>query len=274
MQDIILSWKEEFAWTTVLDILIVLFLTYQFYKLVKGTAALNISLSIVGIYIFWKFTQQFNMPLTTEILDRIISMGVIALVILFQPEIRRALFLMGTPTFINNRKNKRRLLNRLMSKTNRKKELSITPIIQSCMHLSSSNTGGLMVITQQNSLPQIAATGEYINASVSSSLLENIFYKNSPLHDGAVLITNNRIESARCILPVTNNKNISEDLGLRHRSAIGVTEQSDAIAIIVSEQNGAISYCLFGEITYNVSPSQLRNLLEELFEDVELEKIN
>lgn len=266
MQDILELWRHNFQWVQGLDILIFCFLAYQFYKLVKGTAALNISLSIIGIYIFWKITVYYKMPLTSEILDRVISMGFLAIVVVFQPEIRRFLFMLGTPDFIKQRK-KHSILKRLYVRPSYHKELDITPIIQACMHMSQSNTGALIVLTQQNNLPSIIATGEKIHANISSALIENIFYKNSPLHDGAIVIENNKIAAARCILPVTSNKDISEDLGLRHRSAIGATEQSDALAVIVSEQTGAISYCKFGEITYDVNATQLRDRLEEEFSE-------
>jgi uncharacterized protein (TIGR00159 family) len=143
--------------------------------------------------------------------------------------------------------------------------LSIDPIIQACQKMSHSRTGALVVIANKNELPTFVNSGEIIEANVSKQLLENIFFKNSPLHDGAVIIVNNRIRAARCILPVSGNRNISHDLGLRHRSAMGITEQSDAIAIVVSEQTGKISYCKKGELTLDIQPSQLKDFLEEEF---------
>ena len=125
-------------------------------------------------------------------------------------------------------------------------------------------------LKQLNRLPGTVATGEHLDAIVSSALIEDIFFKNSPLHDGALIIEKNRIVAARCILPVTNNKDVSANLGLRHRSAIGITEQSDALAIVCSEETGAISYCLFGSVTYNVSPTQLRAKIEEFFEETKI----
>lgn len=261
-------WIENFTFAQALDIFIVFFLAYQIYKLLKGTSALNIILSIIGIYIFWKIAQQFGMPLTTEILDRIISMGLLAIVVVFQPEIRRALFMLSTPTAIKN-KRRRWWVSRLKVKGIQKRELNITQLIQACMHMSQEKTGALIVLTQLNRLPGTIATGEKIDGYVSSALIENIFFKNSPLHDGALIIEKNKIVAARCILPVTTNKNISAALGLRHRSAIGVTEQSDALAIVCSEETGSISYCLFGNVTYNVTPTQLRAQIEEFFQEKE-----
>lgn len=260
----VVQWIENLDFAQMLDLLIVAFLAYQFYKLVKGTSALNIVLSIIGIYIFWKIAQQFSMPLTTEILDRIISMGFLALVIVFQPEIRRALFMISTPTAMKNRR-KWWFMGRLKRRGTQRRELDITPVIQACMHMSQEKTGALIILTQLNRLPGTVATGERVDALISSALIENIFFKNSPLHDGAMIIEKNKIIAARCILPVTSNKNISTSLGLRHRSAIGITEQSDSLAIVVSEETGAISFCLFGNVTYNVSPTQLRAKIEEFF---------
>ncbi|MEG1498600.1 MAG: diadenylate cyclase CdaA [Bacteroidales bacterium] len=257
-------WIQNFSLIQGIDIFIVLFIAYQFYKLVKGTTALNITLSIIGIYIFWKISQQLSMPLTSEILDRVISMGFLALVVVFQPEIRRFLFMLSTPTAIKS-KRQHHLLKRLLSKSNHKQMLDITPIIQACMHMSQNKTGALIVLVQLNRLPGVVSTGESMQSAISCALIENIFFKNSPLHDGALIIENNKISAARCILPVTSNKEISTDLGLRHRSAIGVTEQSDALAIVVSEETGSISYSIFGSITYDVSPAQLRAQIEEFF---------
>lgn len=260
-------WFSTFTFAQAIDIFIVFFLVYQLYKLVKGTSALNIVLSIIGIYIFRKIAQLLGMPLTIEILDRIISMGLLGIVVVFQPEIRRALFMLSTPTAI---KNKRRMwwVSRLKVKSS-KRELNITQLIQSCMHMSQEKTGALIVLTQLNRLPGTVATGERIDGLVSSALIENIFFKNSPLHDGALIIEKNKIVAARCILPVTSNKNVSANLGLRHRSAIGVTEQSDALAIVCSEETGSISYCMFGSVTYNVTPTQLRAKIEEFFQESE-----
>lgn len=258
------EWFLNLDFIQIIDLAIVAFLAYQFYKIVKGTSALNVVLSIIGIYIFWKIAQQFELSLTTEILDRVISMGFLALVIVFQPEIRRALFMLSTPGAIQN-KRKWLIFGRLNTRRITRRELSITPIIQACMHMSQEKTGALIILTQLNRLPGTVATGEKVDALISSALIENIFFKNSPLHDGALIIERNKILAARCILPVTANKNVSAALGLRHRSAIGITEQSDALAIVVSEETGSISYCLFGNVTYNVSPTQLRAKIEEFF---------
>ncbi len=264
------TWLENFSFFQALDIAIVAFLIYQIYKLVKGTSALNIVVAIIGIFIIWKIAAQLSMPITAEILDRVVSMGLLAIVVVFQPEIRRFLFMLTTPTAIIDRRKRFGWMSRFRVKGIQKKELNITQVVQACVHMSQEKTGALIVLTQLNRLPGTVATGERLDAIVSSALIENIFFKNSPLHDGALIIEKNKIIAARCILPVTSNKNVSANLGLRHRSAIGVTEQSDALAIVCSEETGSISYCLFGNVTYNVTPTQLRAKIEEFFQEKEL----
>ncbi|MCX6230974.1 MAG: diadenylate cyclase CdaA [Bacteroidetes bacterium] len=246
----------------IIDIVLVAYLFYELYKLIKGTAAINIFIGIISIYLMWKLVRILEMELLTEILGQFISVGVIALIVVFQPEIRRFLLLLGTPGFIS-KKSKRFLFWRIYM--GNESSLNIDPIIQACQKMSQSKTGALLVIANKNELQTFVNTGDLIEANISMQLLENIFFKNSPLHDGAVIIVNNRIRAARCILPVSGNRNISHDLGLRHRSAMGITEQSDAIAIVVSEQSGKISYCKKGELTLDIQPSQLKDFLDEEF---------
>ncbi len=243
-----------------IDILLVAYLFYELYKLIKGTAAINIFIGIIAIYLMWKLVRALEMALLSEILGQFISVGVIALIVVFQPEIRRFLLLLGTPRFIQNKPKRFMFWKINMINENL---LSIDPILQACQRMSISRTGALIVIARKNELQTFVNTGVLIDASISTPLIENIFYKNSPLHDGALIIIDNKIKAARCILPVSGNRNISDELGLRHRSAIGITEQSDAITIIVSEQTGMISYCKMGQLTTDVQPAQLKTLLEE-----------
>lgn len=267
--NLFLNWIENFTWNQALDLAIILFLAYELFRLVRGTSALNILLSIIGVYVCWQIALALEMPVVSGLLDRVISMGLLGIVVIFQPELRRFLFMLSTGAIRKQREQK--LLKRVFMKTWGKRPLHITQIIQACIHMSLSRTGALIILTQQNKLPAVISTGERMDAMISSSLIENIFFKNSPLHDGAMIIENNKIIAARCILPVTTNKEVSANLGLRHRSAIGVTEQSDALAIIVSEETGSVSYCQFGEITYDVSPSQLRAEIEKFFAEAEEE---
>ena len=249
----------------IVDILLVAYLFYELYKLIRGTAAINIFIGILAIYLIWKLVRDLEMTLLSEILGQFISVGVIALIVVFQPEIRRFLLLLGTPGFI--RKKPKRFMFWKINLLN-ENILSIDPILQACQRMSNNKTGALIVIARKNELQTFVNTGIMLDATISTPLIENIFYKNSPLHDGAMIIIDNKIRAAKCILPVSGNRNISNDLGLRHRSAIGITEQSDAITIVVSEQTGKISYCKMGQLTNDIQPAQLKNLLEEEFNDI------
>lgn len=245
-------------WLDVVDILIVSIIMYQLYKLVKGTVAIRIFLGILAIYLFWKIAEAFQMELLGEILGQFIGVGVLALIIVFQQEIRRFLLLIG-----NNRlftKNKR-LFKLLQLKETPKKDLHIAPIVTATKRLSKTKTGALIIIDTHSELKLYTTSGEKIGAKISSSLLENIFFKNSPLHDGGVIIEDNEIKAARCILPVSDNQSFPSHFGLRHRSAAGITEISQAIAIIVSEETGKISLSKKGEIQHNINSDELEQLI-------------
>ncbi len=243
-----------------IDILLVAILLYQFYRLIKGTNAINIFLGIISVYIFYKIVKALHMELLGEILSAFISVGFIALIVVFQPEIRKFLFLLGTPNFITQKHRrflfwKLRLLDTI--------PLDIETLVQTSEALAATRTGALIIIARQNELNSYIETGERIDSLVSGQLLQNIFFKNSPLHDGAVIIRENRIIAARCILPVTANQDIPVTLGTRHRAALGITEQSDAIALVISEQTGKISICIHGELTIGLEASELQKALEE-----------
>lgn len=246
----------------VIDILLVAVLLYQFYNLIKGTGAINIFLGIIAFYIIWKLVRALHMELLSEILGAFISVGFIALIVVFQPEIRRFLFLVGTPNFMSN-KPKRFFFWRL--RLVNPNQLEIHHIIDACKKMSETKTGALIVLAGRNELKSFASTGEAIDARISAQLLENIFFKNSPLHDGAVIIFDNRIVAARCILPVSDKLDLPEGLGLRHRAAIGITEQSDALSIIVSEQSGKISISANGVLQQNLNETALMEILEKRF---------
>jgi uncharacterized protein (TIGR00159 family) len=248
----------EIRWLDIIDILLVAVLLYLLYNLVKGTVAISILLGIVAIFIIWRIVDVLEMQLLRQILGAFISVGFIALIIIFQPEIRQFLLAVGKGSFINRRRG--RFLWWKIGE--RSKSLDIDKIVKACQRMSNVKEGALIVVTRQNELQTIVDTGEYVDAEISVELIENIFFPNSPLHDGAIIITDNRIRAARCILPVTRNKKLPASLGLRHRAAIGVTENSDALAFIVSEQTGKISFAVDGEIKRNIAPAQLHDLLK------------
>ncbi len=247
--------------TDVIDILLVAFLLYELYNLLKGTVAINIFVGIVAIFLLWKLVSALQMELLSEMLGAFISVGFIALIVVFQPEIRQFLLLIGTPRFVNKTRSRMSFMNFAMAKDSK---LDVDPVVSACRKMSGTKTGALIIIAKMNELRQYVETGQILNAKISDQLLLNIFFKNGPLHDGAVIIVNDSIKSARCILPVSSKK-LSVNLGLRHRAAVGVTEKTDAIALIVSEETGEISYSKKGILVNNVNPSHLKNFLEKEF---------
>jgi len=246
----------------VIDILLVAFLLYEVYYLLKGTVAINIFFGIVAIFFIWQLTAVLQMQLLRQILGAFFSVGFIALFIIFQPEIRQFLFNLGKPNFIQGRR--RRFLFWRYGDVN-VGALDIDKLVHACQRMSNIKQGALIVISRENELMAIRDTGQAIHADISIELLENIFFPNSPLHDGAVIISHNKIQAARCILPVSKSHFLPSNLGLRHRAAVGVSEISDAIAIVVSEQTGRISYAREGQLTKNVKPNELQDFLQTEF---------
>ncbi len=242
----------------IIDILLVAALLYVLYNLLKGTVAINIFFGIVAIFLIWRIVKALEMDLLSEILGAFISVGFIALIVIFQPEIRKFLLALGTPGFIRKKRKKFLFWN-----LNFQNPIDIDQIILACQRMADSKEGALIVIAQRNELRQFIETGEIIDANISSQLIENIFYKNSPLHDGAMIIADNRIKAAGCILPVSSSPEIPKRMGLRHRAAIGITEQSDAIAIVISEQTGKLALSKEGEIFRSLQPAKLKTMLEE-----------
>lgn len=249
----------DFRIVDVLDILIVAVLLFELYKLTKGTAAVKIFWMLALIYVIWKVVAFFHFTMLSDLMGELVSVGVLAVIILFQPEIRKFLLYIGDGRlmrFFSERFVKQ------SKKTNYAEE--IEAVKEACRHMSATKTGALIIFARQTPLDEFLNTGEMIDAKPSAELLENIFFKNSPLHDGAVIIKNHRITAARCILPVSKNRDLPQEVGLRHRSALGATEFTDAIAVVVSEQTGNISVCHNGEMTRDLTSSTLRQMLEEI----------
>ncbi len=229
----------------IVDIFLVASLLYSLYYLLRGTAAINIFLGIVSIFIVWKLVSLLQMELLSEILGAFVSVGFIALIIIFQPEIRQFLLALGTPNFIRKNKNKLKLLGiRLLEE----EKNDYSGLVSTCTALSEKKTGALIILRRQNKLFEFVQTGVKLDARISKSLIENIFFKNSPLHDGAMIIGDNRIIAAGCILPVSQKLDLPGRPGLRHRAGLGISEQSDAVAIIISEETGHISLAVSGEL--------------------------
>lgn len=252
----------DFSFLDILDIILVALLMYYIYKLVKGTVAINIVIGIALIFMMWKITEALHMEMLSGILGKLISGGVIALIIVFQQEIRKFLLMIGTTNF----STKRGFLNQLkflQSEINT--ETDTDTILKSCLHLSKTFTGALIVIERTNKLDFLVTSGDQMNAQVNDAIIQSIFYKNSPLHDGATIIRDNFIVATRVILPVSENSKIPARFGLRHRAAIGVSEKTDAVCILVSEETGEISYIKDGEF---VMYQDYADLSEKIKKDI------
>ena len=245
----------------VIDILLVAFLMYQVYMLIKGTIASYIFITIISIYILWLLLVKDRMILLGSILGQIIGVGVIVLIVVFQQELRRFLVLIGTRYFSKTRIS---LGHLFISSGILKSDMYISAIVKACINMAKKKIGALIVLSRKTPLDDYEQTGEIIDANTSSSLLESIFSKESPLHDGAVTIIDNRIHAARCVLPVSDNFNLPPNYGMRHRAGIGLTEVTDALVIIVSEETGDISLAESGRIK-RVDSKILFRILEKEF---------
>jgi diadenylate cyclase len=250
-----------FRWLDVIDILLVAIIMFQLYKLVKGTVAIRIFLGILAIYLFWKIVEALQMELLSEILGQFIGVGVLALIIVFQQEIRRFLLLIGNNSIFSG-KRPSLFLKFFKAPESSAKNLDIDQLIIASKNLSSTKTGALIILDLKSELRYYSTTGEKISSPLSATILESIFFKNSPLHDGGVIVENNKIIAARCILPVSENQEFPAHFGLRHRAAAGITETSGSVAIIISEETGKISVAKEGQISYNTSIEELKTLLE------------
>lgn len=255
----------EFKWVDFFDILFVAILIYFVYKLVRGTIAFNIFIGLFSIYLLWWMVKAFEMKLLSQILGQFIGVGVVALIIVFQQEIRKFLLIIGQNNIFIREDFKLKNLLPWNWKINRTFNLNYDILVHACEELSNTKTGALMVITYSTELKGIASTGVSIEAEISTKLLKTIFFKNSPLHDGAVLIVKNKIRAASCILPVSDTNKLPDHLGLRHRAALGISEQSDAVVIIISEETGSISIAHHGQIKYDIPISELAEILEKSF---------
>jgi len=241
----------------IIDIILVAALFFGLFRLLKGTSAMSIGIGIVAIFLIWQLVKALQMEMLTAILGAFVSVGFIALIIIFQPEIRRFLFTIGAQAQEGKLTQRFKFL-----KVRSNVDLDIDALTKACLNMSDIKQGALILLTRKNNLDDIVATGVVVNADISNSLIENIFFKNSPLHDGAMVIRHNRITAARCILPVTQKTNIPGHYGLRHRAAIGVTEVNDCIALVVSEETGHISMVTGGEIR-TIKASELRETIEK-----------
>lgn len=247
----------DFGIKDFIDILLVAFLLYYTYKIIKGSGSINVFIGIlIFILIRLVVSQVLEMRLLGSILDVLYSVGAVALVVLFQDEIRRFLFTLGTHRQVD-------ALIRFFTRNAKEKKsnVDVLPIVMACLSMGKQKVGALIVMERNMPLDDIIRTGELIDANISQRLIENIFFKNSPLHDGAMVIRKKRIIAAGCILPVSHDLTIPKDLGLRHRAAMGMSQESDAYAIIVSEETGNISVAYRGQFYLRLNAEELESLL-------------
>lgn len=253
----------DIGFIDILDIFLVAYLFYTLYRLLKGTVAINIFAGILTVWAIWWIVKALDMQLLGTILGQFISLGVLALIIVFQQEIRRFFLLIGSEYFDNINLS----LENIFSRFIKKEEISVkvTPIAKACMNMSKKNTGALIVISDKTFLEAYAREGTVLNAETTTALLETIFFKNSPLHDGAVFIIKDKIYAAGCVLPVSESHNkLPQEYGLRHRAALGISEATSAFVITVSEETGKISYFKNGKF-FPVIMGNLREIMEKEF---------
>jgi len=253
----------SFGITDAVDILLVAIMLYIAYTLVKGTSAVNIFIGLAFIYFAYIIIKAFDLKLLSSIIGKFVNVGVIAVMIVFQQEIRKFLLYIGSNEFLRNKNWKSIFKRNFTNNPDKEIYLNIEAVVEACFNMSETKTGALIIIARKSDLKFFINTGDLLDSGLTSRMLENIFFKNSPLHDGAVIIKDNRIISARCVLPVTDKENFPANYGMRHRAAVGITENTDALAISVSEQTGAVSFTMHGEITPNINQQTLTFLLEK-----------
>ncbi len=247
----------------IIDIILVGLLIYQIYKLIRGTAAMSIFIGIIILYFVWLVVKTLHMELISAILGQVLGVGVLALIIIFQQEIRRFLLHLGNNSI---HRNSNFLTRKLFGSKPREVPLTtLDELTQAVRKMSETKTGALIVMTHKSSLEGIVETGDRIDAIINRRLVENLFFKNSPLHDGALIMDTTKLIAARCTLPISENPDIPPQYGMRHRAAVGVTEETDATAIVVSEETGGISFVKDGEIRTISSITELRLAIEDSY---------
>ena len=254
---------DPFGIKDALDILLAALLLFYLYRIMKESGTINIFFGVLAFIAVWVVASEIlEMRLIGNILDKFMNIGLLILVILFQDQIKRFLVELGSHRrwrFI------KKIFNRKGNVSIEDNRHKVMPIVYACMNMAKSKTGALIVIEQNVSLDNYERTGDIIDAQINSRLIENIFFKNSPLHDGAMIIANDRIKSAGCILPVSHDTNIPRSLGLRHRSALGISQATDAVAIVVSEETGTISLANKGKLISRLSSTDLEEHLASLY---------
>lgn len=266
MLDLVLLFKIGFLpvrFWDILDVLIVGYLMYQIYRLLKGNIAFNILIGVVMLFVTWELVKQLEMVVLEAAMQRFAGVGVIIIAIIFQQEIRRFLLLLGNTTLRQRSQFLSRFIDRSF-KGGATNEAVVEALHAAVLRMSRHKIGALIVFTGDLSMQAIINTGIVLNAEISQPLLESIFNKTSPLHDGAVLLGKDRLIAASCILPVSESNKLHPSAGLRHRAAVGVTERFDVTAIVVSEETGQISFAREGGLQRKIQPDELKQILQKV----------
>ena len=257
----------EFGIKDIIDIFLVAMMLFYIYRVMRESRSLNVFIGIMVFVIMWLFVSQIlEMRLLGSILDKLVSVGVIALIVLFQDDIRKFLYNLGAHQRMRALKRFFTSKDKKKRDTDMEKMTMIIPVVMASMNMSKGKVGALIVIERNSPLNDIISTGDLIDSNVNQQLIENIFFKNAPLHDGAMIISKRRIKAAGCILPVSHDLNIPKELGLRHRAALGITQESDALAVVVSEETGGISVAMKGKFRLHLSAEELEAILTEELE--------
>ncbi len=253
----------NFGFVDLIDILLTAYILYFVYKKFKRSTAMNIIVGVFIIYIIWMVVRALNMSLISTIMNNVASVGLLALVVVFHPEIRKFLLDLGNKSSLSKFFSIERIFHKVIKQS--AEELNISEIVKACDSFAQHKVGALIVLPSHSDLTAIIETGERLDCNISARILDAIFFKNAPLHDGAVIIVKGRIVAAKCVLPVSSNMDLPKKIGLRHRSGIGMSEVSDSLVVIVSEERGEISYSEYGGIVTGITPEQLSDKLKERF---------
>ncbi|MBQ3246352.1 MAG: diadenylate cyclase CdaA [Bacteroidales bacterium] len=251
----------QMSFADILDILLLGLIIFLAFKWLRGSSAMSIFVAIVSLYLIRVLVSAFNMRLMTALMETVLDVGVLALIVIFQPEIRKFLINLGN-RYMNNAKS-RAIMDRVLGRKKgaMKGSEAVNDLTEACRRMSEDKTGALIVIAHRTPLDDIISTGDMIDAAIHRRLIMNLFFKNSPLHDGAMVISGDRIIAVRCTLPITERTDIPASFGMRHKAAIGITETSDADAVVVSEETGRISFVKEGNVTHIQNINELKLLL-------------
>ncbi|RKR12399.1 uncharacterized protein (TIGR00159 family) [Maribacter vaceletii] len=247
--------------TDIIDIILVAILLYYIYKLIRGSVAINIFIGIVIVWGFWKLTELLGMEMISSMVGAFMQVGLIALIIVFQQEIRKFLLMIGSTNFSNKRNFIKHF--KFLKQESLSTSVNVDELISACDKMATTKTGAIIVLERNNSLDFIKSSGDTMHIEINQPIVESIFYKNSTLHDGAAVVSGNYIVATRVILPVSNERSIPLRFGLRHRAAVGITEKTDALAIVVSEETGLISYIKNGEFILYKDTQELIEMIKE-----------